>query len=117
MTKKIILNEDVMNFEELDRVSGGSCFETSRDSKFLNVLLRGNFAQCDRYGAFKSKFFDQEIQKAWMAAGISCKTDIFSANVYEAQINGKWKKITQEEAYEYAQSHIGKKLNRSDWDW
>lgn len=110
--------EQLMNFEELDCVSGGSIFETSRDSKFLNVLLRGNFYQSDRYGAFKSLFNNGgEIYRAWLAAGIVFKAKCTSANYYSAKINGEWKQITQEEAYEYAQSHLGKKLNRSDWDW
>ena len=43
--------ENKLTNDELEQVSGGCDYETSDDSRFLNVLLRGtDYHRCDRYG-------------------------------------------------------------------
>ena len=42
--------DKALDTEEMENVAGGSYDQTADDSRFLNVLLRGHPAQCDRYG-------------------------------------------------------------------
>ena len=42
--------DKMLTADELDNIAGGSAWELADDSQFLNVLLRGHPAQCDRWG-------------------------------------------------------------------
>jgi len=101
----------------LDFVSGGNCFETADDSRFLNVLLYGRPGQCDRYGDWRIEweFHDEEIRNAWASVGVAA----FLHDDFEVQnsymVNGKW--VTQEEAMQHAMDVTGIHLTRAQWDW
>ena len=53
--RKLFANK-VLDVEEMENVAGGSADQVADDSRFLNVLLRGHPAQCDRYGENKIEF-------------------------------------------------------------
>ena len=112
--------DKALDTEEMENVAGGSYDQTADDSRFLNVLLRGHPAQCDRYGETKlqldyannsSRF--AEIEAAWAACGVSAKIKGGNANYY--YINGK--EVTQGMARLHAMETIGKGLSLSDWYW
>jgi len=113
-TKK--LSDNSLNF-----VSGGTCYETADDSRFLNVLLAGRPGQCDRYGSYRcwGGDHDKEIEAAWASVGIYVELHsgfLFSTgddNTY--WLNGKW--MSQEDARQYAMDVVGKHLTRAQWDW
>lgn len=113
--------ENKLNNEELEQVSGGYLYETSNDSKFLNVLLRGTgYHRCDRYGKTKIVWGGsgpeprQDIRNSWERLGITAIFHgAFEHNEY--YLNGK--RITRDEAWDYAEKVVGKHLERSDWDW
>ena len=117
--RKLFADKQV-DAEQLEAVAGGTTPETADDSRFLNVLLRGHPAQCDRYGEYKvgddysaRKDRWEEIRQAWRAVGISW-------SCYSGKGNEYWKdcrKITREQAYEHAMNVMGKQLKKSDWYW
>ena len=121
MADKDKFADEVMSDDELDNVAGGACGETGQDSRFLNVLLRGNPAQCDRYGAWRISVesHEDEIKKAWAAVGVDAEIDggnyfiLGKSNSYS--INGK--KVTRDEAYQHAMNVVGKQMSKSDWNW
>ena len=112
--------EKALDTEQMENVAGGTAHQTADDSRFLNVLLRGHPAQCDRYGEYKveddytaCKDRQEEIRQAWRAVGISW-------SCYSGKSNEYWKdcrKITREQAYEHAMNVMGKQLKHSDWYW
>ena len=115
--------ENKLTKEELEQVSGGSLSETSNDSKFLNVLLRGTGCyRCDRYGKAKIAWGSSglwygpsdDIKDSWRGLGIRVNFDRGSGhNKY--YLNEK--QITRDEAWDYAEKVVGKHLERADWDW
>ena len=117
--RKLFADKQV-SAEQLEDVAGGTAHQTADDSRFLNVLLRGHPAQCDRYGEYKveddytaCKDRQEEIRQAWRAVGISW-------SCYSGKSNEYWKdcrKITREQAYEHAMNVMGKRLKKSDWYW
>ena len=113
--------EHELSKEELEQVSGGCDYETSNDSRFLNVLLRGtDYHRCDRYGKFKifwgsSKRYGpcEDIENSWRVLGIEMVPYACDHNEY--WMNGK--RITRDEAWAHAEAVVGKHLERKDWDW
>jgi len=107
--------------EDLEAVSGGSCYETADDSRFLNVLLAGRPGHCDRYGATRiwAEDHDKEIKDAWASVGIKAvlnNGNIFSTGTNNSYyLNGQW--ITQEQARQHAMDVTGVHLTRAQWDW
>ena len=92
-----------LSAEQLEDVAGGTTYQISADSRFLNVLLRGRPDQCDRYGEYKvcdaaygHKDRRKEIENTYI-------------------INGQ--PVTWQQAWIHAQKVVGKTLKRSDWDW
>ena len=114
--KKINEQLELMSEEELNQVSGGSCYESADDSRFLNVLLQGTkYHHCDRYGATKM-FFGigiSDVFKAWHSLGIEFASYPVRANQY--YLNGK--EITRDEAWAHAEKLVGKHLTKAQWDW
>lgn len=112
---------EIMSDDELDNVAGGACWETGQDSRFLNVLLRGNPAQCDRYGAWRISVesHEDEIKKAWAAVGVDAEIDggnyFISGKSNSYSINGK--KVTRDEAYQHAMRVTGHYMTKSEWNW
>ena len=117
--RKLFADKQVST-EQLEDVAGGCTAQIAQDSRYLNVLLRGHPAQCDRYGEYKvgddysaRKDRWEEIRQAWRAVGISW-------SCYSGKGNEYWKdcrKITREQAYEHAMNVMGKQLKKSDWYW
>ena len=114
------MEEKKLTMEEMELVAGGEVSETSYDSKFLNVLLRGRPGQCDRYGTWKagSKEHEAEIARAWASVGI--KVVINDHSLYkeisnEYYLNGK--QIPRAAAWAHAEQVVGKHLQKKDWDW
>ncbi len=109
---------------QMEEIVGGTKHENADDSRFLNVLLRGHPAQCDRYGETKcgpTMYGSSEalpaIKRAWKAVGIDaclCYDDD-DAPYNEYWLNGH--RVSQEEARQHAMSVMGKKLKKSDWYW
>ena len=114
MKDEKILQEEILSDEELKEISGGSCYESADDSRFLNVLLQGtNYHQCDRYGATKM-FFGigiSDVFKAWKSLGIEFESYPVRANKY--LLDGK--EITRDEAWAHAEKLVGKHLTEKDW--
>ena len=113
-----ILKDEILKDEQLDRVTGSSCYETANDSRFLNILLQGRTKQCNRYGANKILFSLGmklgEIDDAWESVGIKAKLN-YSTGSNKYYLGGK--EISNNEAWAHAEKVVGKHLNRSDWDW
>ncbi len=114
--------DHMLDAKELDAVAGGNAVESSYDSRFLNVLLRGHPAQCDRWGEYKFKVSTdnhsryEQLRTAWKACGI--RLDFVSNkkyNRYSSIATGE--EVTRDEAWEIAMKNIGRHLNPSDWDW
>ena len=125
MTKEI-LNGEMMNEEQLDKVSGGRNVEFADDSRFLNVLLRGRPGQCDRYGEWKAMSHGDEIVNAWKSVGIDIVYHkiihsgpdglvTFKETISDYSLNGKT--ITRAAAFAHAEEVVGKHLQKSDWKW
>ena len=117
--RKLFANK-ALDVEEMENVAGGSYDQTADDSRFLNVLLRGHPAQCDRYGEKKIKLDyannDRrfaEIEAAWKVCGVEAKVKKSYANHY--YIDGF--EVTQSQAMNHAMNVMGKKLKKSDWYW
>jgi hypothetical protein len=111
-----------LSAEQLEDVAGGTTYQISADSRFLNVLLRGRPDQCDRYGEYKvsdaaygHKDRRKEIEKAWKSVGVEAW--LFSGDSVKNTyiINGQ--PVTWQQAWIHAQKVVGKTLKRSDWDW
>jgi len=106
-----ILKEEILQYEELDRIAGGNAEETANDSRFLNTLN----GSTDRYGELKIRTgnHDAEIVRAWEKRGVQAVIQsghLFSGgskNIY--YINGK--EVTQAtarfRAMEVANHYIG----------
>ena len=117
--RKLFANK-ALDVEEMENVAGGSADQTADDSRFLNVLLRGHPAQCDRYGEKKitldyannDRRF-AEIEAAWKVCGVEAKVKKSYANHY--YIDGF--EVTQSQAMNHAMNVMGKKLKKSDWYW
>ncbi len=114
--------ENILPPEALDEASAGSCYEMAEDSRFLNVLLRGDSFQPDRYGATKcwinsDSKISLELSKAWAAVCIDFRPrdTMREQNAYFKQGTGE--ALTREQAMAYAQEAMGVTLKRSDWDW
>ena len=113
--------ENKLTNDELEQVSGGCLYEISNDSKFLNVLLRGtDYHRCDRYGktriALGADGYSpaEDVNDSWSGLGIKVSSCAgFKHNKY--YLNGK--RITRDEAWDYAEKLVGKHLERKDWDW
>ncbi len=118
MTKEDKFADEIMSYEELDKVSGGTLSEDADDSRFLNVLLQGTnkYHQCDRYGEFKlfwsAGAAHDDLTKAWNSLGIEIT---YSTAGNEYRLNGN--KISREEAWAHAESLVGKHLTREQWYW
>ena len=101
---------------ELEKVAGGTCYEISDDSKFLNVLLHKTtkYHQCDRYGATRA-LFSGDVEKSWNSLGIKVKFDpsIGVPNKYFKD----GKEISREKAWAHAESLVGKHLTEAQWNW
>ena len=117
--RKLFANK-ALDVEEMENVAGGSYDQTADDSRFLNVLLRGHPAQCDRYGEKKIKLDyannDRrfaEIEAAWKVCGVEAKVKKSYANHY--YIDGL--EVTQSQAMNHAMNVMGKQLKKSDWYW
>lgn len=108
-----------MSAEELDCVSGGGYL--SADSKFLNVLLRGNSAQPDRVGEWKafwnSNNIKQSVQDAWKSVGVLSNSNCDYYIFYKTKLGYGWYPCTREQAMAHAQEVMGVSLSQSDWDW
>ncbi len=122
---KKLFADKTLDAEQMEDVAGGTYYETADDSRFLNVLLRGHPAQCDRYGerrlrlgntAYENNAYDEkvaEIEAAWKAVGVDCVLNAKHGNSY--RVNGRL--CTQENAMAHAMKVMGKELKRSDWYW
>jgi hypothetical protein len=117
--RKLFANK-ALDVEEMENVAGGSADQVADDSRFLNVLLRGHPAQCDRYGEKKIKLDyannDRrfaEIEAAWKVCGVEAKVKKSYANHY--YIDGF--EVTQSQAMNHAMKVMGKQLKKSDWYW
>ena len=107
---KKISELEIISDEELDKVSGGGCRQSSDDSRFLNVLMRGHPAQPERFGATKILFdvkaygdpgFRRSIAAAWATLGVTADlNNTIVDNVYK--IDGK--KVSQQEAWAHARA-------------
>ena len=118
--------DNMLTAEEMENIAGGTSRQCSQDSQFLNVLLRGHPAQCDRYGEYKfsadiannSDRFD-ELRKAWGACGINLihvgAGASNSVNRYVITETGR--EVGQVEAMQYAMNKMGRQLKESDWKW
>lgn len=101
--------------EELEQVSGGSCYQLADDSRFLNSLNKST----DRWNAFRMYMDDYSkgmaIQKAWGQLGISLDfvEDLSGNNVY--RLNGQV--ISQEQARRHAMEVTGHFMTTKDWNW
>jgi len=113
-TKKI--SDEALNF-----VSGGDAEETADDSRFLNVLLRGQPWHCDRLGEWTVRLgdYDDDIKGSWALVNVNAiihSGGLFtSGDPNEYYVNGQ--RVSQEQARQYAMNYMGKHLKRSDWDW
>ena len=113
------MEEKKLTMEEMEQVAGGKNPETSNDSRFLNVLLRGRSGQCDRYGTWKagSKEHEAEIARAWASVGIRAE---FREGRGRASYNVYYlgdKQISRDEAWAHAEKTVGKHLQKKDWNW
>ncbi len=125
MKKLKALNEDkALDLKDLDSVAGGTCYEMSDDSKFLNVLLRGRTGQPDRYGATKiwvadtfSSGIANELKAAWESLGITYIPNSSTDGKCTYKLARTGGEISREEAWDYVQARVGKYLQRSDWDF
>ena len=118
--KKINAELEKLSDEELDNVVGGNCYETSDDSRFLNVLLHETkkYHQCDRYGATKVFFCPStidDVTKSWQSLGITAELCGGGGSKNKYFLNGK--EILQKEAWAHAEKLVGKHLTRAQWDW
>ena len=119
--KRINAELEKLTDEELDLVAGGNAEQTSEDSKFLNVILRGRPGQCDRYGTLRvrMKNCDSAIREAWKSVGVDATIKSGNAlteggdNIYK--IGGKT--VDQCDAMQHAMDVVGKQLRRKNWDW
>ena len=114
--KKINAELEILSDKELERVAGGCWYETSDDSRFLNVLLRGTeYRRCDRYGKAKIAWgYDQDVIDSWYSLGI--RMQHYGATSHnEYFLYGK--QISRDEAWAHAEKLVGKHLERKDWDW
>ena len=119
--KKINDELEKLSDEELEKVSGGTCYESADDSRFLNVLLHKTtkYHQCDRYGSTKL-WFDtgdatKDIINSWKSLGIDaylCNSTLTKNHYY---LNGK--EITRDEAWAHAEKLVGKHLTKEQWNW
>ena len=53
---------ELMSNEELEQVSGGNCYETSDDSRFLNVLLHETKNIISAIATVQQKFFSVQVR-------------------------------------------------------
>ena len=120
---KELFAEQELSTEQLEEVAGGNRFETSDDSCFLNVLLRGRPGQCDRYGetrcgsAYEGESIKREVAAAWATVGI--KFTVGKKYPYTPHYIDErgGRSIDRSTAYELAQQRVGKTLKKSDWYW
>ena len=116
--RKLFADKQV-SAEQLENVAGGTVNEMADDSRFLNVLLRGHPAQCDRYCgymldiAYGAGDRRREVKAAWEAVGVTWDCKAWSQNSYI--IDGNY--VSREEAWAHAEKVMGKKLQKSDWYW
>ncbi|MBR5909849.1 MAG: hypothetical protein IKZ66_07780 [Schwartzia sp.] len=117
--RKLFADKQV-SAEQLENVAGGTKDQIADDSRFLNILLLGHPAQCDRYGEKKLNYDIannpsryKEIRNAWAACGVEVTMHADSGNEYRA--GGKY--LTQSEARDYAMKRMGRTLKHSDWYW
>ncbi len=115
--RKLFADKQV-SAEELEGVAGGTKDQIADDSCFLNILLMGHPAQCDRYGSAKLKYDIannpsryKEIRNAWAACGVEVTMHADSGNEYRAE--GRY--LTQSQARDYAMKRMGKMMKKSDW--
>ena len=111
-----------LSVEQLENVAGGTTYQLSEDSCFLNVLLRGHPDQCDRYGTYKlgdaaygHEDRRHEIEKAWKAVGVEAWLYNGDSAMNTYFINNEV--VTRADAFAHAMKVMGKQLQRSDWDW
>lgn len=108
--KKINAELEMLSDEELENVAGGCWYETSNDSKFLNVLLRGTeHHRCDRYGRAKIAWgYDKDVIDSWSSVGIRMKP--YGATLHnEYFLNGK--QISRDEAWAHAEKFVASTWN------
>ena len=113
-TKKINDELEKMSDEELEQVAGGfyDRHKLAEDSRFLNVLLRGFNKQPERCNWIMVT--PEKIISTWKSIGIVIEEgSVFGGHSYN--LDGK--KISQSQAWAYAEEFIGKHLERKDWDW
>ncbi len=117
--RKLFADKQV-SAEQLENVAGGTKDQIADDSCFLNILLLGHPAQCDRYGSAKLKYDIannpsryKEIRNAWAACGVEVTMHADRGNEYRA--DGKY--LSQSQAMDYAMKRMGKMMKKSDWYW
>ena len=111
--------DEMLTDEQLEGVAGGTCYELADDSRFLNSLNNST----DRYGSAKMNLSHDkkfEIVGAWLKLGVIVFadkgfSDVHNKNAYFRMDNGK--RLTQEEARQYAMEVTGHYMSRSEWDW
>ena len=111
-------NENKLRDADLEQVVGGG--QLDRDSRFLNVLLRGREGQCGRYGVWTVDDHVDEIRRAWASVGVELSETVeivwgAPSSDFHYLINGK--EVSQYEAWAHAEQVVGKHLKHSDWAW
>ncbi len=57
----------------------------------------------------------KDLYKAWNSLGIEVENGLFGENTYIRSWDKK--KMSQAEAWEYAESKVGKHLTKEQWNW
>ena len=109
--KKINVELEQLTDGELEKVAGGTRYQTSLDSYFLYDmgLMNEKYDVLIAYWKSGSKAVDD----GWSKAGIGCCTNHFSVNKYWIKSTGQ--KISREEAMNYVANKLGKKFNMKDY--
>ena len=112
--------DKMLDADELDNIAGGTSGQCATDSRFLNVLLQGHPAQCDRWGEYRismstgSSFNEkyEAISSAWKACGVNLRVADAGdrGNIYQINKNGDWVEISRWQAMQIAMNNIGKHI-------
>ena len=113
MTNINNINTEILSYDELDCVTGGSFKEVGGDSRFLNDLA----GLCDRFGDITAFLSTADVAKettaGWKKIGIDTKLDNLTRYTY--YLDGK--EITRQQAYDYACKKFGKQLQNMQGDY
>lgn len=104
MAEEKKLADEALSEEELEKVAGGSVWQTADDSEFLYDYGLVEDWHGQTTTMFNWVSYSAKVDEGWSKAGITCVTKPWGDNLYFK--NGK--EISRKEAYDHVKASLPK---------